>query len=267
MNRFCSLPNAPCWIATVALMAFQSFSATASTQRLVKEFDEKSRLEIQRPANWFLQDKPDAATRFRFGFKGTGYNGSCNINLFDSPSTAKLNQAEVDESDNRRSLTKDFFETNLRNSFEGAVVTRAVQTQIGDKWGHLVDYSYSYIDASTKKKILMQSVMFSHSQPGRFLSFTCAVGSTSVLTANAALQTKVADFNTLVATTRYVGFFDGIDLEAVSRLYEAEEKKPKKELGPIDRWRYESCRDSATKAPTTAGVNRGLGICDERFGQ
>lgn len=44
-----------------------------------------------------------------------------------------------------------------------------------------------------------------------------------------------------------------------------EEVKPK--LGPIDRWRYESCQTDAAKAPTSQGVNAGLRICREKFGQ
>lgn len=40
-----------------------------------------------------------------------------------------------------------------------------------------------------------------------------------------------------------------------------------KTLGIIDKWRYESCQDSAAKAPTPIGVNAGLRLCRERFGQ
>lgn len=40
-----------------------------------------------------------------------------------------------------------------------------------------------------------------------------------------------------------------------------------KKLGFIDRWRYESCQTDAAKAPTPLGVNTGLRICKERFGQ
>ena len=40
-----------------------------------------------------------------------------------------------------------------------------------------------------------------------------------------------------------------------------------KKLGAIDKWRFESCQDSATKAPTMQGVTRGLSICRERFRQ
>lgn len=42
---------------------------------------------------------------------------------------------------------------------------------------------------------------------------------------------------------------------------------PKRELGPIDRWRYDSCRTEASKAPTREGVRSGLQVCHEKFGQ
>jgi len=41
----------------------------------------------------------------------------------------------------------------------------------------------------------------------------------------------------------------------------------KKELGPIDRWRYQSCQQGASQAPTQQGVTVGLRICREKFAQ
>ncbi len=43
--------------------------------------------------------------------------------------------------------------------------------------------------------------------------------------------------------------------------------KTQKKLGPIDKWRYESCQESAIKSPTPQGVGNGLRICRERFNQ
>jgi hypothetical protein len=43
-------------------------------------------------------------------------------------------------------------------------------------------------------------------------------------------------------------------------------KQPAK-LGPIDRWRYESCQQDAAKAPTPQGVNIGMRLCREKFDQ
>lgn len=43
--------------------------------------------------------------------------------------------------------------------------------------------------------------------------------------------------------------------------------KQSAKLGPIDRWRYNSCIEDAAKAPTEAGVRVGLKLCRERFDQ
>lgn len=43
--------------------------------------------------------------------------------------------------------------------------------------------------------------------------------------------------------------------------------KKKRLLGPIDRWRYNSCRADAAKAPTATGVNQGMQVCREQFDQ
>lgn len=43
--------------------------------------------------------------------------------------------------------------------------------------------------------------------------------------------------------------------------------KKVKELGPIDKWRYDSCRQDAAKSPTEAGVRIGLQICRDKFEQ
>ena len=42
---------------------------------------------------------------------------------------------------------------------------------------------------------------------------------------------------------------------------------PPKKLGPIDQWRYDSCRTDASKSPTPRGVNLALQVCRERFSQ
>lgn len=43
--------------------------------------------------------------------------------------------------------------------------------------------------------------------------------------------------------------------------------RTKRELGPIDRWRYESCMENANKSPTALGVRSGHNLCNEKFGQ
>jgi hypothetical protein len=41
----------------------------------------------------------------------------------------------------------------------------------------------------------------------------------------------------------------------------------RRKLGPIDQWRFESCQTEAAKAPTAQGVNAGLRVCRDKFGQ
>lgn len=40
-----------------------------------------------------------------------------------------------------------------------------------------------------------------------------------------------------------------------------------RELGTLDRWRYSSCQSDAAQAPTQQGVNIGIRLCREKFGQ
>jgi len=60
-----------------------------------------------------------------------------------------------------------------------------------------------------------------------------------------------------------VACFLGVSLEQ-----DVEPPKPKnKKLGPIDKWRYESCLMDATKAPTPQGITRGSQLCKAKFEQ
>lgn len=77
--------------------------------------------------------------------------------------------------------------------------------------------------------------------------------------------------------------FLGTDAQLVQFMHEHEFKKlslddvacwmgvklpsPPRKLGPIDKWRYDSCRTDATKAPTPMGVNQAMQICREKFEQ
>lgn len=63
------------------------------------------------------------------------------------------------------------------------------------------------------------------------------------------------------------GGFDFAAGEKFIANLEQPEPPPKRELGPIDRWRYDSCRTEASKAPTKEGVRAGLQVCHEKFGQ
>lgn len=42
---------------------------------------------------------------------------------------------------------------------------------------------------------------------------------------------------------------------------------PKRELGMIDRWRFDSCQKDAAQAPTPQGVVIGMRLCREKFDQ
>ena len=59
-----------------------------------------------------------------------------------------------------------------------------------------------------------------------------------------------------------------IDFDAaMRRAEEIPPPPPKPELGPIDKWRYQSCQQDAATAPTHQGVIVRLRICREKFGQ
>lgn len=59
-----------------------------------------------------------------------------------------------------------------------------------------------------------------------------------------------------------------VDYDALMKsLSSAAQENPKKKLGPIDQWRYDSCRSEAAKAPTERGVGVSLQLCREKFGQ
>lgn len=56
--------------------------------------------------------------------------------------------------------------------------------------------------------------------------------------------------------------------ELASRLgVKLPEPKAPSKLGPIDRWRFESCQTDASKAPTPQGVIQGMRVCREKFEQ
>jgi hypothetical protein len=60
---------------------------------------------------------------------------------------------------------------------------------------------------------------------------------------------------------------DKADLAARLGFTQSDSKAPKPKLGLIDQWRYDSCQKDAALAPTVLGVNTGLRICREKFGQ
>ncbi len=57
-----------------------------------------------------------------------------------------------------------------------------------------------------------------------------------------------------------------IDFDAaMRRATEMQPPQPRSELGPIDKWRYESCQQDAATAPTHQGVIVKMRICREKF--
>lgn len=65
----------------------------------------------------------------------------------------------------------------------------------------------------------------------------------------------------------YYPHIDKADLAARLGVKQSDSKAPKPKLSPLDQWRYESCQKEATQAPTVLGVNTGLRLCHEKFGQ
>jgi hypothetical protein len=65
----------------------------------------------------------------------------------------------------------------------------------------------------------------------------------------------------------YYPHMDKADLAARLGVTQSDSKAPKPKLGPIDLWRFESCQKEAAQAPTVLGVNTGLRLCREKFGQ
>jgi len=64
-------------------------------------------------------------------------------------------------------------------------------------------------------------------------------------------------------------YYSDIDKADLAKRFGVTIKPPfvPKSLGPIDSWRYESCQQDASKAPTQYGVNVALGLCRKKFGQ
>jgi hypothetical protein len=59
----------------------------------------------------------------------------------------------------------------------------------------------------------------------------------------------------------------GQHLSSLRASFDTTIPKPILALGPIEKWRYNSCLDEAIKAPTETGVMHGTNNCRERFGQ
>ena len=62
-------------------------------------------------------------------------------------------------------------------------------------------------------------------------------------------------------------FYPSVPLERIAEKLGVVMAPPKPMLGPIDKWRYESCQQDAATAPTSQGVAVKLRICRDKFGQ
>ena len=120
------------------------------------------------------------------GIEGEGYVGNCNITVVQSPSTSTLSQFEVDERENKNALTTSFFQRSLQVVASDVKVLSVDQVRRGAHYGHLVNYSYSYISPSIKARVHLRAEIFSHSRPGRVFSFTCNTGGLSFADAERA---------------------------------------------------------------------------------
>jgi len=187
---------------TVLLLTLLFATHSAADVDLVRSTDTKWRFSVDRPKSWSIQPNPNTAIRFMFGIEQEGYGGNCNVGVIPSSSTKKLNQNQVDSSENRRILTPVFFRTALKGIASDVEILSVKQLQRGNHWGQLVEYTYSYDEPSINIRVYMHNEMFSHSRPGSVFTFTCVLGTTSRLSSAAAFKKERAKFQRLTASLR-----------------------------------------------------------------
>ena len=73
----------------------------------------------------------------------------------------------------------------------------------------------------------------------------------------------------MAQTEKYAKPWTDAEYDAASRkfLEGLPSPPPKPALGPIDKWRYESCQQDAATAPTQSGVNIKMRVCRQKFDQ
>lgn len=79
----------------------------------------------------------------------------------------------------------------------------------------------------------------------------------------------LAQGNTQLKPPRFVDVTDAFQHVPAAPSAAPPEPAPKKpkELGSIDKWRFESCKQDAAKSPTEMGVRVGIQICRDKFEQ
>lgn len=145
---------------------------------------------------------PDPAVRVMLGIEGDRYVGNCNITVIPSSSTSTLPQPEVDERENKNALTTSFFQRSLQVVASDVKVLSVEQVRRGAHYGHLVNYSYSYISPSMRARVHLRAELFSHSRPGRIFSFTCNTGGLSSVDAERAFEKERPAFEKMSISFR-----------------------------------------------------------------
>ena len=189
-------------IASSFALALSVSTGVVQVQAQVLDRDPQNNFSISRPTAWVSQEKPSPAIRVMLGIEGDGYVGNCNISVLPSPSTARMTQAEVDASANKRALGANFFQPQLLAVAPDVKVLNAVQLKRGAHFGHLVNYSYSYMSPSLQRRVHIRAELFSHSRPGKVFSFTCNTGALSPTDAQRSFSAERKNFEALAASLR-----------------------------------------------------------------
>jgi hypothetical protein len=184
------------------LLALCLAAPACNVQAQVLERDLQNNFLVSRPAAWINQERPSPAIRVMLGIEGDGYVGNCNVSVLPSPSTARMTQAEVDASENKKALGVRFFQPQLLAVAPDVKVLSAVQIKRGPHFGHLVNYSYSYVSPTLQRRVHLRAELFSHSRPGKVLSFTCNTGALSAAEAQRAFSKEGKSFERLAASLR-----------------------------------------------------------------
>lgn len=189
----------------------------------------------------------------------------------------------------------NYQDTKLRKEFDGlirAFATEASQRGMSDEGLEASKWALQRAHETMKKRYVKPSTIAEKKKPttGAISSFdeldAAGIGrGYKERTAPTPTQTPTPVNTVADAKKLYPGLVGLDDDQVVDALHEAFYQdlpreqvakalgvtlKPtfvQKMLGPIDRWRYESCQKEAALAPTSQGVGVGLRICREKFSQ
>lgn len=177
-----------------SMLALVLLCAAISATAEVVEHDPQYNFSVSRPSAWYHQEKPSSTIRVMLGVEGDWYGGNCNISVITSPSTALMSQAEVDVSENKRDLGTAHFQSQLSAIAPDMRVLSVVQTRRGQHYGHLVNYTYSYVSQAVGQRIFIRAEVFSHSRPGKNFAFTCNTAALTQNDAQRAFSQELASF-------------------------------------------------------------------------